>query len=407
MSGTAYRAFRIAAATCGGMSGNASLIHSPPEAAGAQYHTHSIEAGDWETAVRTARNPMTSTSPPAPRYNALYRQPSSSMATSETATNAPTASSESVNATRTSRDASSVSCAAATDAPPAPTATRKARASFAPARSQRAPGTRIARSSSQASQRRRARNQLIDARVPDLGPVQPLRSRHSGSTDRPSVGLRCPGFVTDGPESCPSMPSMPCAATQSPATTHHDALPKLLMGLPFALASSLSPKPKPAARAIKPSTQTRTATHDARIAHGLCDCNVAPPAFSQVIAMPFLIFLSFPFLHVTIHALPGREQPSARVRARVRAARVPRVRRKARSPRERGSDLPSPALARMKQAFAGERINDSDGVRVDFADGWVHLRASNTEPIARIIAEAPTAARAQELIAMCGKAAGL
>jgi len=58
-------------------------------------------------------------------------------------------------------------------------------------------------------------------------------------------------------------------------------------------------------------------------------------------------------------------------------------------------------------AFAGEKMNDSDGVRIDFADGGVHLRASNTEPIARIIAEAPTAARAQELIAMCAKAAGL
>jgi phosphomannomutase len=67
----------------------------------------------------------------------------------------------------------------------------------------------------------------------------------------------------------------------------------------------------------------------------------------------------------------------------------------------------APALAKLKAAFAGERVNDSDGVRVDFKDGWVHLRASNTEPIARIIAEAPTAARAQELIAMCAKAAGL
>jgi phosphomannomutase len=67
----------------------------------------------------------------------------------------------------------------------------------------------------------------------------------------------------------------------------------------------------------------------------------------------------------------------------------------------------APALAKLKAAFAGEKMNDSDGVRIDFADGWVHLRASNTEPIARIIAEAPTAARAQELIAMCAKAAGL
>ena len=65
------------------------------------------------------------------------------------------------------------------------------------------------------------------------------------------------------------------------------------------------------------------------------------------------------------------------------------------------------ALTKMKAVFANERVNDADGVRVDFADGWVHLRASNTEPIARVIAEAPTKERAQELVTMCAKAAGL
>ncbi|MFM1803752.1 MAG: Phosphoglucosamine mutase [Planctomycetota bacterium] len=65
------------------------------------------------------------------------------------------------------------------------------------------------------------------------------------------------------------------------------------------------------------------------------------------------------------------------------------------------------ALGKLKTAFAGERISDVDGVRIDFADGWVHLRASNTEPIARVIAEAPTRERAQELIAACTRAAGI
>jgi phosphomannomutase len=63
----------------------------------------------------------------------------------------------------------------------------------------------------------------------------------------------------------------------------------------------------------------------------------------------------------------------------------------------------APALASVKARFAKERISDVDGVRVDFADGWVHLRASNTEPIIRIIAEAPTAARANELCDECAK----
>jgi phosphomannomutase len=56
-------------------------------------------------------------------------------------------------------------------------------------------------------------------------------------------------------------------------------------------------------------------------------------------------------------------------------------------------------LEATKKKFAREQVNDIDGVRIDFADGWVHVRGSNTEPIIRIIAEAPTKARAEALIA--------
>ncbi len=72
-----------------------------------------------------------------------------------------------------------------------------------------------------------------------------------------------------------------------------------------------------------------------------------------------------------------------------------------------GNAAVGPALAKTRAAFAHERMNDADGVRIDFADGWVHLRASNTEPIVRIIAEAPTKERAEELVQRCAKAAGL
>jgi phosphomannomutase len=41
------------------------------------------------------------------------------------------------------------------------------------------------------------------------------------------------------------------------------------------------------------------------------------------------------------------------------------------------------------------RLDDSDGVRVDWPDGWAHLRPSNTEPIARLIAEAADRATAE------------
>ncbi len=72
-----------------------------------------------------------------------------------------------------------------------------------------------------------------------------------------------------------------------------------------------------------------------------------------------------------------------------------------------GMTAVAPALERVKVAFANEMVSDVDGVRVDFADGWVHLRASNTEPIVRVIAEAATEARADELCDTCRRAAGV
>ncbi len=54
-------------------------------------------------------------------------------------------------------------------------------------------------------------------------------------------------------------------------------------------------------------------------------------------------------------------------------------------------------LQAVKERYAGERITDIDGVKIDFADSWVHLRKSNTEPIVRIYSEAHTMAEADEL----------
>jgi phosphomannomutase len=49
-------------------------------------------------------------------------------------------------------------------------------------------------------------------------------------------------------------------------------------------------------------------------------------------------------------------------------------------------------------AFPDAEISTLDGVFIGMADRWVQVRASNTEPIARVIAEAPTQDEAQELI---------
>ena len=42
---------------------------------------------------------------------------------------------------------------------------------------------------------------------------------------------------------------------------------------------------------------------------------------------------------------------------------------------------------KIKSEFKNENIDTRDGVKIDFSDGWVHIRKSNTEPILRIYAE--------------------
>ena len=54
-------------------------------------------------------------------------------------------------------------------------------------------------------------------------------------------------------------------------------------------------------------------------------------------------------------------------------------------------------LAEMKVKYSNEQVTDIDGVKIDFADSWVHLRKSNTEPIIRIYSEANSIEKAGEL----------
>ena len=54
-------------------------------------------------------------------------------------------------------------------------------------------------------------------------------------------------------------------------------------------------------------------------------------------------------------------------------------------------------LAKVKDLYKAEEINDIDGVKIDFPDKWVHLRTSNTEPIIRVYSEAATMEAADEL----------
>jgi phosphomannomutase len=52
----------------------------------------------------------------------------------------------------------------------------------------------------------------------------------------------------------------------------------------------------------------------------------------------------------------------------------------------------------LRTGLKADSVSTLDGVRLDWADGWLLLRSSNTEPLVRLIAEAPDKQSAEELI---------
>jgi len=63
-------------------------------------------------------------------------------------------------------------------------------------------------------------------------------------------------------------------------------------------------------------------------------------------------------------------------------------------------DVPLTAVyAALRERFPDAVADTQDGLRLDWPDRWVHLRPSGTEPIVRVIAEAPTEVAARQLVA--------
>jgi phosphomannomutase len=63
--------------------------------------------------------------------------------------------------------------------------------------------------------------------------------------------------------------------------------------------------------------------------------------------------------------------------------------------RERGLER---TYAALRQRFADAQVDTQDGLRLAWPNRWLHVRPSNTEPIIRLIAEAPSAPEARELV---------
>jgi phosphomannomutase len=62
-----------------------------------------------------------------------------------------------------------------------------------------------------------------------------------------------------------------------------------------------------------------------------------------------------------------------------------------------GNVNPDDIVKRLIVKYSGENIDNTDGLRIDFPDHWVHFRKSNTEPIIRIITEAKDQVLAEQL----------
>jgi len=60
-----------------------------------------------------------------------------------------------------------------------------------------------------------------------------------------------------------------------------------------------------------------------------------------------------------------------------------------------GNIDPDNILRILTEKFSHENVNTTDGLKIDFEDGWVHLRKSNTEPIIRVYAEAGNMEKAE------------
>ena len=54
-------------------------------------------------------------------------------------------------------------------------------------------------------------------------------------------------------------------------------------------------------------------------------------------------------------------------------------------------------LRRVRQVYGQHPMDLRDGVKVLLGDAWFHVRGSNTEPIIRVVAEAPTESAARAL----------
>ena len=94
---------------------------------------------------------------------------------------------------------------------------------------------------------------------------------------------------------------------------------------------------------------------------------------------------------LVLHRLAAAGRPVSALASEYDRFRVVKLQRHC--PAEQGRLI----LARAREAWADRPVDLTDGVKVRLQDGWFILRASNTEPIVRVIAESATEERARAI----------
>jgi phosphomannomutase len=131
----------------------------------------------------------------------------------------------------------------------------------------------------------------------------------------------------------------------------------------------------------------RTITEEAAVIGGEGNGGVILPALHIGRDAPLGVALILQYL--ALENRPVSAVVAAAPRYRIMKAKTPR-----------GADLQA-AYAALKARFPGASADERDGLRLAWPDRWVHLRASGTEPVIRVIAEAPTEADARGLLEDC------
>lgn len=144
------------------------------------------------------------------------------------------------------------------------------------------------------------------------------------------------------------------------------------------------------------ATVVRTPVGEANVAQAMRDAgSVLGGEGNGGVIVPELSWVrdSLAGIVLTLEMLATRDQPLGRIVDALPAYVIEKDKR----PRPDAYD-PDALAKRAGESFPDAEIDTRDGIRLDWPDAWLSLRASNTEPILRLIAESPTAERSRDLL---------